>query len=70
MYTILLGIVLLLGTSLIRDASFNEFNLFESIILVLFQIFFGNTFSDLRDFSWVLTGFNDDFYWEKHIYQL
>lgn len=61
MYTILLGIVLLLGTSLIRDASFNEFNLFESIILVLFQIFFGNTFSDLRDFSWVLTGFNDDF---------
>lgn len=29
------------------------------------QFFYGNNMSDLRDFAWILTGFNDDFLWGK-----
>ena len=36
-----------------------------AFISIIIEILYGNTFSDLRDFAWVLSGFNDDFLFGK-----
>lgn len=40
-------------------------NVTYSFLSFFAEILYGNTFSDLRDFSWVLTGFHDDFLYGK-----
>jgi oligosaccharide repeat unit polymerase len=55
-----LAIVLYLGN--VRAGQYSLGQFFGGIV---FTIFFGNTFSDLRDFAWVYSGWNHDFWLGK-----
>ncbi|WP_370754811.1 oligosaccharide repeat unit polymerase [Megamonas funiformis] len=59
-------VVLLIILNIIFD-NFRKYLLgYDNIGLGFFiQFFYGNNMSDLRDFAWILTGFNDDFLWGK-----
>ena len=54
-------ICMLILLTLIRDGGSSGQNSNINILIFIGQILYGNTFSDLRDFSWVLTGFNDNY---------
>jgi oligosaccharide repeat unit polymerase len=55
-------LVLILGLSFYRAGAFSLEVLANSFLL---QIFYGNSFSDLRDFSWVLTLWPGDYFYGK-----
>lgn len=64
-FTIIIILVMLLAVirasieTGIEPSSIFDFNIF------LLGIFYGNSFSDLRDFAWTLSGFNEYFLWGK-----
>jgi oligosaccharide repeat unit polymerase len=55
-------LVLILGLSFFRAGSFS-FDVLANSFLV--QIFYGNSFSDLRDFSWTITMWPGDYFYGK-----
>ena len=62
---ILFSITVLL--SLLRSTAVSDsYNVNQDpVLMFLGEVLYGNTFSDLRDFAWVLTGFNDSFLYGK-----
>ncbi|GAB3777518.1 hypothetical protein GCM10028818_24800 [Spirosoma horti] len=63
---IMATLVVIMGLSFIRNSSRDsdiEFNFDIAMLSFLPEIFYGNTFSDLRDFSWVLGYWNREHYW-------
>ncbi len=43
----------------------NEFNLSQLLTLYLAKIFYGNNFSDTRDFAWILAYWDGEYLWGK-----
>lgn len=65
---ILAGLVLVIAImylALLRGGKIGNISHLESIEYMIIGIAYGNTFSDLRDFAWILSGFNDEFFLGK-----
>jgi oligosaccharide repeat unit polymerase len=56
-------LALLVTFAILRSGISTSFENQELSIVFLYEIFYGNTFSDLRDFSWVLGYWNGTYYY-------
>ncbi|GAB3983824.1 hypothetical protein GCM10028806_57750 [Spirosoma terrae] len=62
--TIFFTLIIVMGLSFIRNSNKGyDLNFEIAAQAFLPEIFYGNTFSDIRDFSWVLGYWNGDLYW-------
>lgn len=67
-YILLASILILVGAmtlAIMRASGGMEIDNSNDTNFVLFGILYGNSFSDCRDFAWMLTGLNDAFYYGK-----
>ena len=71
-YRFIIGVVMVAAVtillSLLRSSTLDEYDTMytqEPTLMFFAELLYGNTFSDLRDFAWVLTGFNDAFLYGK-----
>ncbi|MCV9884694.1 O-antigen polymerase [Metabacillus halosaccharovorans] len=55
------GILVLFVAIYVGDARTGQYNLIVSITNTFEKVFYGNNFSDLRDFSWVMAYWNQEF---------
>lgn len=59
------GVILLVSAMYIGDLRHGQYNILLTVSSMLDSIFYGNNFSDLRDFSWVLAYWDQQFQYGK-----
>jgi O-antigen polysaccharide polymerase Wzy len=60
-----LGVALLVAAVYLGDVREGQFNIFRTIATLGIKLFYGNNFSDLRDFAWVRSYWDGTFYLGK-----
>ena len=57
-----IGVALLIAAVYLGDVREGQYNIFQTIATLGVKLFYGNNYSDLRDFAWVRSYWNGDYY--------